>query len=128
MLSTSVRCPSLIFLTTIVFTANCLNFGDFENRGLSCPEKNSCRGFRGYNNGLTYLDRSCECDSQCISYKDCCIDAFRRRKSGRKHERNNVKCLNYGDHPLTGVYAVSDCSKNWNGHSQVCFTHNFTHL
>uniref|UniRef100_T1E1S0 Putative secrin-like G-Protein coupled receptor n=1 Tax=Cupiennius salei TaxID=6928 RepID=T1E1S0_CUPSA len=106
----------LLFLAVLAQVAHNLDYSDLEAMDISCPERDKCAGYRFNRN---FMDRNCECDYACRTYRDCCIDAQRRRSSSRAQQLSNIICLNYGEGRHTGVYVVSRCSANWNGPQQV---------
>ncbi|CAL1283318.1 unnamed protein product [Larinioides sclopetarius] len=87
-----------------------LDYYILENLDMNCPSRDYCKLVEQHGN--SFEDRSCECDSMCNAFRDCCIDRANLStliSVGTK----KYPCITFGDQNKVGVYIVDACPENY---------------
>ncbi|GFU13324.1 SMB domain-containing protein [Nephila pilipes] len=103
----------LIFFGAVYFSlvVNALDYSDLHQTGKACPAQDSCHQM----GTKEFEERSCECDSSCRSYMDCCIDG----SASTKPRRSILSCIAYGEETKLGSFGKDYCPRGYNGFEKV---------
>ncbi|XP_055943684.1 uncharacterized protein LOC129974920 isoform X1 [Argiope bruennichi] len=91
-----------------------LDYGILENMEMTCLPRDNCMLARR----ASFINRSCECDNECHSFRDCCID---KATLAPLVPRRTVKqsCMTYGGQFKVGVYVVDTCPQDYRASTNV---------
>ncbi|KAF8777002.1 uncharacterized protein LOC129974920 isoform X2 [Argiope bruennichi] len=89
------------------FRSNSLEVKEFQK----CLQRNRC----SQNASTVSEGLMCQCDSECMMYGDCCIDAV--RSSSKKTQ--STLCVNIDDNSNQGIQMVNSCPSNYAGAEEI---------
>ncbi|XP_042912182.1 uncharacterized protein [Parasteatoda tepidariorum] len=99
-----------------------VEYSQLVNMGINCPSSISCDAIGRAN----FTRRNCECDRNCATYQDCCVDA-RSSSTSQNRRSATYSCMPFGNIPHMGAYVIQTCSRNYNGPAEMqrrCQDHN----
>ncbi|CAL1283319.1 unnamed protein product [Larinioides sclopetarius] len=100
----------------LLIGSHALEYSLLENLELTCLPRDNCMLVQQHQ--ASFENRSCECDSLCNVFRDCCIDKANLAPLAPSRIRKYL-CMVFGGQYKVGVYVVDTCPHNYRASATI---------